>query len=357
MGGTTSPVSVAFELGLGLTSTITMNQTNVRVLAGVSTTSGASWSMNSLYGRSNGTLYGIFMLGSTTVSGYVSAANYVTSSGVIGADTGTSATARVSTSACTYGSDKGIFIYGTINNYSSGFGFANRVSNTGAVSSDAAVSGSARTYSASCGYGGDKGITIFGTTGLSNQTATGVTNLISNTGVVGADVAAVVASRAGSSACTYGGSKGISAFGAQVGTFISAANLISDTGIPATDTSTIGTARTASAACSYGGDKGIFGFGFLNGGFQSTFLNLVTNTGAVGADFTVAGSAGRAGPSACGYGRDKGIFALGTRQSAQPNNFAIVYNTVSNTGTVSSDTSLPAGITKRAYPSACGYGT
>jgi len=53
MGGTSSPVSVAQELGLSLTATISMNQTNVRTLAGVSTTSGTSWSMSSLYGKSN----------------------------------------------------------------------------------------------------------------------------------------------------------------------------------------------------------------------------------------------------------------------------------------------------------------
>jgi len=52
MGGTSSPVSVAQELGLGLTTTISMNQSNVRALAGVSSTSGSTWSMNSLYGKS-----------------------------------------------------------------------------------------------------------------------------------------------------------------------------------------------------------------------------------------------------------------------------------------------------------------
>lgn len=52
MGGTTSPVSVASELGLGLTSTISMNDTAVRNLAGVGG-SGTSWSMSSLYGKSN----------------------------------------------------------------------------------------------------------------------------------------------------------------------------------------------------------------------------------------------------------------------------------------------------------------
>jgi|688.fasta_scaffold129301_6 hypothetical protein len=52
MGGTTTPQSVANELGLGLTTTISMNQANVRTLAGVGG-SGTTWSMNSLYGKSS----------------------------------------------------------------------------------------------------------------------------------------------------------------------------------------------------------------------------------------------------------------------------------------------------------------
>jgi hypothetical protein len=52
MGGTSSPVSVAQELGLSLTAQISMNDSNVRTLAGVGG-SGTQWSMNSLYGKSN----------------------------------------------------------------------------------------------------------------------------------------------------------------------------------------------------------------------------------------------------------------------------------------------------------------
>jgi hypothetical protein len=53
MGGTTTPQSVANELGLGLTTTISMNQAAVRTLAGAGG-SGTTWSMNSLYGKSAG---------------------------------------------------------------------------------------------------------------------------------------------------------------------------------------------------------------------------------------------------------------------------------------------------------------
>lgn len=58
MGGTSSPVSVNFELGKAspYNQIVSMNDAAVRTLAGVSSTSGTSWSMNSLYGKSNRTV-------------------------------------------------------------------------------------------------------------------------------------------------------------------------------------------------------------------------------------------------------------------------------------------------------------
>lgn len=58
MGNTSSPVSVNFELGKAspYQQTVSMDDSAVRTLAGVSSTSGTSWSMNSLYGKSNRTL-------------------------------------------------------------------------------------------------------------------------------------------------------------------------------------------------------------------------------------------------------------------------------------------------------------
>lgn len=54
MGGTSTPVSVNFELGRAspYQQTVSMNDSVVRSLAGVSSTSGTTWSMNSLYGKS-----------------------------------------------------------------------------------------------------------------------------------------------------------------------------------------------------------------------------------------------------------------------------------------------------------------
>jgi hypothetical protein len=52
MAGTATPVSVAQELGLSLTATITLDDAAVRTLAAVGG-SGTTWSMNSLYSKSN----------------------------------------------------------------------------------------------------------------------------------------------------------------------------------------------------------------------------------------------------------------------------------------------------------------
>lgn len=51
LAGTSTPISVCQEIGRGLTTSINMDETVVRTLAGVSTTSGTTWGMGSLYGR------------------------------------------------------------------------------------------------------------------------------------------------------------------------------------------------------------------------------------------------------------------------------------------------------------------
>ena len=71
MGGTSSPVSVNFELGRAspYQQTVSMNDTNVRILAGVSGTSGASWSMNSLYSKTN-VVISLSTLNGTTLASF-----------------------------------------------------------------------------------------------------------------------------------------------------------------------------------------------------------------------------------------------------------------------------------------------
>jgi len=69
MAQTTSPVSVAYALGRGLTSTISMNDSDVRSLAGVGG-SGTQWSMSSLYGKSSVVVSLASVPASNSVSAY-----------------------------------------------------------------------------------------------------------------------------------------------------------------------------------------------------------------------------------------------------------------------------------------------
>ena len=66
------------------------------------------------------------------------------------------------------------------------------------MGSDQTGAGTARTLDAAAAYGGDKAIFGFGSGG------SGITNLVSNTGVVAADTAAVGTAKGGNAASGYG---------------------------------------------------------------------------------------------------------------------------------------------------------
>jgi hypothetical protein len=230
------------------------------------------------------------------------------------------------------GNSEGIFGFGT--NDSSFFGVTNLVSNSGVMASDVAAVGTARSYLAACEFGGDKGIFGFGNTG----SLVGMTNLVSNAGVVASDVSAVGTGRRGPAACEYGGDKGIFSFGSTT----SVTNLVSNTGVVGTDVTQVGTARSNAGACEYGDDKGIFAF--------AGYTNLVSNAGVIAADVTQVGTA-RSNVGACGYDGDKGIFGYGWPGAPSPTN---VTNLVSNAGVVATDTT---GVgTARESCVACEYG-
>ena len=115
-----------------------------------------------------------------------------------------------------------------------------------------------------------------------------MTNLVSNTGVVSADVTGVGTARYGLAAAGYGGDKAIFGYGYSV-SIVSMTNLVSNTGVVSADVTGVGTARYPLAAAGYGGDKAIFGYGSTGSGVSMT--NLVSNTGVVSADVTGVGTA------------------------------------------------------------------
>ena len=239
---------------------------------------------------------------------------------------------------------EGIFGFGTTG-WPTHVSVTNLVSDTGVVGSDVTGVGTAREGLGACEYGEDKGIFGFGYTGSS---VVGMTNLVSNTGVVAADVSAVGGVKYGLAACEYGGDKGIFGVGEDgSGAKIGTTNLVSNTGVVASDVTAVATGRYMPAACGYGGDKGIFGFGRLTDGNNTGITNLVSNTGVVASDVTGVGTARRA-PAACSYGGDKGIFGFGYTASIVDET-----NLVSNTGVVATDTT---GVgTDRSAPGACSF--
>ncbi len=141
---------------------------------------------------------------------------------------------------------KAIFGYGYGSNFTN---ITNLVSNTGVVGNDVTGVGTVRNSLGAAGYGTDKAIFGFG------NSAAGVvsmTNLVSNTGVVGNDVTGVGTARDSITAATYGTDKAIFGYGAKLGTAYSMTNLVSNTGVVSTDTTGVGTARNGIAAASYG---------------------------------------------------------------------------------------------------------
>ena len=233
--------------------------------------------------------------------------------------------------------DNGIFGFG--NNGATKYGVTNLVSNAGVVATDVSAVGTARTEVAATQYGGNKAIFGFGDTG----SFTAITNLVSNAGVVASDTAGVGTAREILAACTYGGDKGIFGFGyGPADTNIT--NLVTNVGVVGTDVTGVGTSRSGLAACEYGTDKGIFGYG--NGYYSLT--NLVSNTGVVATDTTGVGQV-RGWPGACRYSSDKGIFGYGWNAVGMG-----MTNLVSNTGVVGTDVT---GVgTARGYLAACEYG-
>ena len=231
----------------------------------------------------------------------------------------------------------GIFGFGVTSGY---VGMTNIVSDVGVLAADVSAVGTARGYLAACEYGNDKAIFGFGTTG----SVTAVTNLVSSSGVVASDVSGVGTARSALAAGTYGGDKGIFGFGSGLS---AVTNLVTNVGVVGTDVSGVGTARRYLAATQYGTNKSnaIFAYGDASGNVSMS--NLVSSSGVVATDVTGVGTA-RSGLAACGYGGDKAIFGYG-----DPGPTAVT-NLVSNVGVVATDTSGVGSASK--YLAACEYG-
>lgn len=279
--------------------------------------------------------------GNKAIFGYgspsTSVTNLVSNAGVVATDTAGVGSARTALAAAGYGTDKAIFGYGVLPSGGGLTAATNKVSNIGVVATDTTGVGTARSNPAAAGYGTDKAIFGYGFVGAPSYIVVSITNLVSNTGVVGNDVTGVGTARGGIAAVGYGTDKAIFGYG-QTSYFSqimgSMTNLVSNTGVVATDTTGVGTARVYLAAASYGSSgQAMFGYGYSSSAGFLSITNLVSNTGIVATDTTGVGSA-RYAPAAAGYGSDKAIFGYGQTSSSATS----ITNLVSNTGVVAGDT-------------------
>jgi hypothetical protein len=228
----------------------------------------------------------------------------------------------------------------------------NLITNTGVVGSTVSGAGSSRTGVSGASYGGDKGILAFG---RRSGAAQSLSNLVSNTGTVASDTAGVGQARYEPASCGFGGDRAIFHGGNTAGAAGEAqrtTNLVSNTGVVGsnvTNSSSVTVRGDGPDAVTYGGDKGVV-FGGRNASL--TYLssrNLISNIGAVANDTTSVGRA-RSGVRGATYGEDKGIFAYGFDGT----NFVTTSNLVSNTGVLAANVTSPG--TARSRLVASGYG-
>jgi len=228
---------------------------------------------------------------------------------------------------------RAIFGYGSTGG-SSTLSLTNIVSNTGVVGNNVTGVGTARQFLAASGYGGDKAIFGYGTTTSGGAGITTITNLVSNNGVVANDVTnASTTGRYGLAAATYGVDKAIFGFGrvaAGGGAATTITTLVTNSGVVGTDTTNAGyTARYYLAAASYGLDKAIFAYGDN----ATAISSKVDNNGILVSEDAVAGTS-RYYLAAAGYGLDKAIFGYGTDSIT----YLSMTNLVDENGDIASDT-------------------
>ena len=247
---------------------------------------------------------------------------------------------------------KGIIAWGANGNTGNAtkFRVSNLISTSGVVAADITGVGTVRQASIGATYSDDKGI-FFG-----GITAYAVTNLVSNSGVVASDTTMVGDSSYGASGARFGGTKAIFAFGYDQNdaeTSTNTSRIVDDNGVVGSQVSGVGTARyQGTGGVPYGGDKAVLWGGIDTATWTyQAISNLVSNTGVVSSDTAASGS-GRTVFASATYGEDKGIFGFG-RVSGGDNTG--LTNLVSNTGAVASDTAAVG--TARRGPGACGYGS
>ena len=223
--------------------------------------------------------------------------NLVNNSGVVASDAASSGSARGSGAGATYGADTAIVAYGNgpVTNVS------NLITNSGVVSADVSGVGTAREGLVAVPYGVGLASFCFGQVGGSYLNTR---NLVNYVGVVAADATGAGTGNNLQSGVKYGTTGTAVTFGGDnAGGYANHTNLISNTGVTSSDVTAVSgvTARPYTGATSYGGDKGMFAFGYVGSGTYVNYKNLVSNTGVLSADSSGAGTARKTGGAGYSY--------------------------------------------------------
>lgn len=354
IGGPVTGSSINLELQLSATANSSLNQANFRALAGIPS---GTIALSNFYGKvySVATQQAIFCWGNAPNAPLAGTSarntvNLISSTGVVGSNTSSVATIRQLASGASYGGDKGIAGFGTSPPVAPAINsICNLISNTGVVAADVTTVGSAAFQRGCATYGIDKALFAYGNTpGLVTWT-----NLVSNTGVVAANTPVSNPSTAGVGGAKYGTDTAIFGLSLFLPSQAGRTNLISNTGVMAATISNPNTTgRSFTSAATYGGDKAIFGYGYLAPASTGTNLtNLVSNTGVVASNTPGVGTARGLG-GGTNYGGDKALFGLG-RAAPSGGSYISAFNLVSNTGVVAADT--PTSAQARTGPAACGF--
>ena len=228
---------------------------------------------------------------------------------------------------------KAIMVFGSDDNGATATGISNLISSSGVVASDVSAVATAKLMSMAATYGFDKAVYAFGDNGSNaGNTPNNTRNLVSNQGVVASTVTGAGTTRNGGAATEYGTSgKAIMAFGYTASAMTNLSNLVSNQGVVASDTAGVGTARYYPAGGRYGVGFGIFGYGSDNN--RVSMSNKVSDQGVVASDTSGVGTAGFA-RSFAPYGSGLGMFIYGNGEGLGYSNYT---NRVSNTGVIASN--------------------
>lgn len=189
---------------------------------------------------------------------------------------------------------------------------------------------------------------------------TAVTNIVSSTGVIGSDQAAVGSPRMQLGAAGYGTDKAVFAGGTDTSnSSINVVNYVTNTGSVAADTTSTGPWLSSIGGATYGLDKAIFSSGtyYVTGaGTNRAYFSKMSNTGVWSTvNTTYYYSVG----SAIGYGNDTAIVASsGTYTTAGGGGQVIsfTYAYVSNQGIISAEGSYTSNYFRLGFTGGSRYG-